>query len=266
MEMKKVLLIEAETTGGVAPIKVLDFDTKGDSLAFFYKHVECDLVDIVSAYALADNPILKDISLVVDDEGLCKGEPKVNILGSLLYGMLEHQQPLVGKVLVCKDVHTPDGIEAGGLTDDEISLLDLALHKLVRQYNEEVMRRTIAETLDEIIEEPLDEIGYGDAFFVRPETETVDWMYYNPDSSAGGQYVINHVDYDVILEAAELNLPVQEFFDYLGSECRQELADIDTECFEAAEEEFRKEPTFAGCTEETMLALIKVAAETLTEE
>lgn len=142
--MMKTLLIEAETEGGAPVIKVLDYDTKGDNLSFFYKHIGCDTVDIVRAYGINEIPMLKDICLVVDDEGLCKGEPKINILGSLLYGLLEHEQPLVGNVLVCKDVHTEDGIETGGLTDLDIALIDLSLKKLVKKYNDEVARRKAA--------------------------------------------------------------------------------------------------------------------------
>ena len=33
--------------------------------------------------------------------------------------------------------------------------------------------------------------GYDDAFFIDLVNESVIWMYYNPDSNAGGQYVTN---------------------------------------------------------------------------
>lgn len=139
--MEKTMLIEAATVGGLAPIKVLDFDTKGDNLGFFYENVDCETVDIVPAYGIGDNPILEGICLVVDDEGLCKGDPVFNPIGSLLYGYLDHGQPLAGNVLVCKDVYTEDGIETGGLTDEEITALQLVINKLVRKFNERVIER-----------------------------------------------------------------------------------------------------------------------------
>lgn len=133
--MEKVLLIEAKTVGGVAPIKVLDFDTKEDKLGFFYEHVDCETIDIVSAYGIKDSQVLKGVSLVVDDEGLFKEEVTVNPIGSLLYGLLDHGQPLVGNVLVCKDIYTDDGIESGGFTDEEILELQLVINKLVAENN-----------------------------------------------------------------------------------------------------------------------------------
>ena len=135
--MESTMLIEAKTAGGLAPIKVLDFDTKGDNLSFFYEKINCECVDIVPAYGIAKEfPALQGICLVVDDEGLCKDEIVFNPIGSLLYGYLDHGQPLAGDVLVCKDVYTEDGIETGGLTDEEIDMVQAAIHKLVTKHNQ----------------------------------------------------------------------------------------------------------------------------------
>lgn len=142
--MEKVLLIEVNKETQQPEVKIIDFDTKGDNLSFYYKHLDCETIDIVRAYALTDYPLLENVSLIVDDEGLYNGST-VNILGSLLYGVLEHQQPLVGNVLVCKDVHTPDGIETGGLTDSELAVLYIVLDRLIEKYNEEVARRKKAK-------------------------------------------------------------------------------------------------------------------------
>ena len=103
--------------------------------------------------------------------------------------------------------------------------------------------------------------SYDDAFFVNPESESVCWIYYNPDSSAGGQYVFNYFDYDDIKETAALHNEPAAFFDYIGVICRQELADIGSESFESADEEFRKTPTYTECTAETMKALIELTTE-----
>lgn len=45
--------------------------------------------------------------------------------------------------------------------------------------------------------------GYDDAFFIDRDNENVTWMYYNPDSNAGGQYVTSTLSFDEIKEAAK---------------------------------------------------------------
>ena len=98
--------------------------------------------------------------------------------------------------------------------------------------------------------------SYEDAFFLDDDSETVTWMYYNPDSVAGGQYVTNTLSFDEVREAAGKYQSADDFFDYLGSIARQELADIGTEWFEAAEAEFYKTPDLTDCVAETMEALV----------
>lgn len=99
-----------------------------------------------------------------------------------------------------------------------------------------------------------DDVNYDDAFFVHPENETVTWIYYNPDSNAGGQYVTNVLSFDEIRAASELYSEPDEFFDYLGSIADQELADIDSEWFKGADEAFRSPSQYQDCTKETMPA------------
>lgn len=84
-------------------------------------------------------------------------------------------------------------------------------------------------------------------------------MYYNPDSVAGGQYVTNVLSFGDIQQAAQENKSADEFFDYLGSIARQELADVGTEWFADAERRFKDAPTLTNCTPETMDSLVSVA-------
>ena len=102
-------------------------------------------------------------------------------------------------------------------------------------------------------------VNYEDAFFTHSDGSSIVWMYYNPDSEAGGQYVTNFVSVDDVKEAARSHNEPEKFFDYLGSIARQELADIGTEWFKGAEIQFAKEPTFTDCTKETMDNLIGYA-------
>ena len=101
--------------------------------------------------------------------------------------------------------------------------------------------------------------GYDDAFFIDRDNESVTWMYYNPDSNAGGQYVTNTLSFDEIKEAAKTHKSTDDFFDYLGSIADQTLADVGTEWFEEAENAFNQTPDYTECTPETMEALIETA-------
>lgn len=99
--------------------------------------------------------------------------------------------------------------------------------------------------------------GYDDAFFIDRDNESVTWMYYNPDSNAGGQYVTNTLSFDEIQQAAREYDSTEDFFDYLGSIANQELADVGSEWFEDADREFHRTPDLTDCTSATMEALIK---------
>ena len=101
--------------------------------------------------------------------------------------------------------------------------------------------------------------GYDDAFFIDRDNESVTWMYYNPDSNAGGHYVTNTLSFDEIKEAAKTHKSTDDFFDYLGSIADQTLADVGTEWFEEAENAFSQTPDYTECTPETMEALIETA-------
>ena len=99
--------------------------------------------------------------------------------------------------------------------------------------------------------------GYDDAFFIDRDNESVTWMYYNPDSNAGGQYVTNTLSFDEIKEAAKTHKSADDFFDYLGSIANQTLADVGTEWFEEADNAFKQTPDLTDCTSATMEALLE---------
>lgn len=103
--------------------------------------------------------------------------------------------------------------------------------------------------------------GYDDAFFIDRDNESVAWMYYNPDSNAGGQYVTNTLSFDEIQQAAREYDSAEDFFDYLGSIANQELADVGTEWFEEAESQFSQQPDFTDCTKATMQSLVTAVSE-----
>jgi hypothetical protein len=102
-----------------------------------------------------------------------------------------------------------------------------------------------------------------DKFYMR--NNSIEWMYYNPDSDAGGQYVYNMLNARVINNAAKASkMGASEFFDRLGSECDQYLVDRGTCEFAEEDQNFNTIPgDLEECTEETMAALIAFAHEQL---
>ena len=107
--MDKVLVLKATENGTVGV--EMPFD-KEAGLDFYYQNLDCD---------------------TIDDEGIFNGG-KVNGIASLLYGFMEHGQPLVGHVMVCKNKYTNNGIETVGMTDDDLKTLYTAIEKLVHEY------------------------------------------------------------------------------------------------------------------------------------
>ena len=131
--------------------------------------------------------------------------------------------------------------------------------------NEHLKVTSLPEESTEIINAKAEpEAEYEDAFFIDREQESVTWMYFNPDSNAGGQYVTNTLSFDEIREAAQSHKSADDFFDYLGSIANQTLLDVGTEWFEEAEKEFHTTPDFSDCSSATMEALIENVGKTNT--
>ena len=126
-------------------------------------------------------------------------------------------------------------------------------------YVKAIQEAGFGEYLNEAVEEKETATDYEDVFFVDKENKTVTWMYYNPDSNAGGQYVTNELSFDEIREAAQSHKSADDFFDYLGSIANQTLADVGTEWFEEADNAFKQTPDLTGCTSATMEALLENA-------
>ena len=122
-----------------------------------------------------------------------------------------------------------------------------------------VAQENISENSTETEQNFAPNTSYDDAFFLDDESQTITWMYYNPDSNSGGQYVTNTLSYDDVIEAARQYEGAGDFFDYLGGIAKQELADVGTEWFTRAEEQFKETPDFTDCTKATMESVTKRA-------
>lgn len=106
-----------------------------------------------------------------------------------------------------------------------------------------------------------EDVTYDDAFFINKENESITWIYFNPDSVSGGQYVTNMLSFDEIRKATQDYESADDFFDYLGNIANQTLADVGTEWFEEAENAFRQTPDLTNCSTETMEKLTALTEE-----
>ena len=149
--------------------------------------------------------------------------------------------------------HTPlSNVYNKYLKHDETSLSDKLVNCLVEEADIELHHN---ENTDEKCHEE-----YSDAFFVDNERKCIVWMYYNPDSNAGGQYVTNIISFDKLAKISSVNRIVDDYFNtQISSSCTQYLSDIGTDEYKAAERIFYDNPDFVNATYTTMQALTKIA-------
>ena len=85
-------------------------------------------------------------------------------------------------------------------------------------------------------------------------------IYYNPDSVAGGQIVINEISKELIKNATKHSKNPEAFFDYLGEQCNQYLVDIDTREFKNSFLDFvNTKGDFEGIDDKAVKGLLKHA-------
>lgn len=96
-----------------------------NSLEFFYKHLNCDMIEVTNLRALRQlGGLSKEFIMVVDEEGLLKDDPKLNIYASTFRGM-----SIYGNVMIVKD----NGEYFEGLAQEDHERLSLAIKKLLTQ-------------------------------------------------------------------------------------------------------------------------------------
>ena len=107
------------------------------------------------------------------------------------------------------------------------------------------------------VEQNFDDVDK-DKFFITDNGVTE--VYFNPDSTAGGQLVYNEISKDLIAEAAKATSNTKDFFDFLQENCRQYLMDIDTPEFRGNLESFmQRKADFEDYNDKTAKALKKFA-------
>ena len=128
----------------------------------------------------------------------------------------------------------------------------------VRERGNDVVQK---EKLDALYAE--NPIGSDDWFYHHPDTMTFEAVYFNPDSNAGGQYVIMTLPYELISDAVEQTNDTQSFFEFLEERASHtELVDITDEDFRATMESYKSRPAdFIGRSDEVMTAIITTVAK-----
>lgn len=105
-------------------------------------------------------------------------------------------------------------------------------------------------------------IGDDDWFYKHPDSMCFEAVYFNPDSTDGGQYVIMTLPYELISDAAERTDSAETFFAFLEERASStELVDITDGNFRAVMESYKGRPAdFIGRSAAVMLSLIKTVA------
>ena len=128
----------------------------------------------------------------------------------------------------------------------------------VRQRGNDVVQK---EKLDVLYAE--NPIGNDDWFYHHPDSMTFEAVYFNPDSNAGGQYVIMTLPYELISDAVEQTNDTHSFFEFLEERASHtELVDITDEDFRATMESYKNRTAdFVGRSDEVMTSLITTVAK-----
>ena len=110
-------------------------------------------------------------------------------------------------------------------------------------------------------------IGDDDYYFHRPDVGEFEAVYYNPDATAGGQFVFTHLPYDLITEAKAATDSTDGFFEYLDEHAKTELVDLGTPEYDAVLKEYADpHPERIGRSEDTMNTLVSQAESEVSPE
>lgn len=152
---------------------------------------------------------------------------------------------------------------AGLIDRDELhtSLQDLLTPEELIEVDEiEENTAPIEERVQKLRELENHKVNETEFFYIDEESQKIELVYYNPDSEAGGQYVVDSFYYADILKAKEEYTDPTDFFDYVQSNCHRELADVGTEYFDAEQQRVQSGThNFIGLTEQSMNKLIELS-------
>jgi len=87
--------------------------------------IGCEHLEVVRPNGLPEGYVM-----IVDEEGLLKGQPKLNVYGSYLYEMHKHGHPIVGNAVIVSEELTDDGPSLRWLYFGEADLINTLMSQM----------------------------------------------------------------------------------------------------------------------------------------
>lgn len=109
-------MVKVTTDGEVSIVKVDRRDYR--SMA---REIGADMIQYVRV--MTGTLGLDRYEMIVDEEGLLKDQPKVNPIGCVLYGTLDHGHPIMGDMLLTLMKDSYEGRDSVDMPDDEAAEL-----------------------------------------------------------------------------------------------------------------------------------------------
>lgn len=129
------------------------------------------------------------------------------------------------------------------------------------EFEDRLKENPLNDHLLQVVEQTLTPDNTETRIALDTDREKINWIYFNPDSTAGGQYVSGELDFNVFKELIDQydieNHPenAEQFTADLEEMSDQFLADINTPFFAEAENEYEGTNEYTGFTSENILQI-----------
>ena len=129
------------------------------------------------------------------------------------------------------------------------------------EFEDRLKENPLNDHLLQVVEQTLTPDNRETRIALDTDREKIYWIYFNPDSTAGGQYVSGELDFNVFKELIDQydieNHPenAEQFTADLEEMSDQVLADINTPFFAEAENEYEGTTEYTGFTSENILQI-----------
>ena len=129
------------------------------------------------------------------------------------------------------------------------------------EFEDRLKENPLNDHLLQVVEQTLTPDNRETRIALDTDREKIYWIYFNPDSTAGGQYVSGELDFNVFKELIDQydieNHPenAEQFTAELEEMSDQFLADINTPFFAEAENEYEGTNEYTGFTSENILQI-----------
>ena len=129
------------------------------------------------------------------------------------------------------------------------------------EFEDRLKENPLNDHLLQVVEQTLTPDNTETRIALDTDREKIYWIYFNPDSTAGGQYVSGELDFNVFKELIDQydieNHPenAEQFTADLEEMSDQFLADINTPFFAEAENEYEGTTDYTGFTSENILQI-----------